>query len=240
LRTISRTTSPDFKHWSAPLAMDPNLPGEHLYTSQTHPYFRAPHIYIALPSRYTAGKVGSGKTHAMLGSTDILLMTAHAGATTFDRLFVEAFMRPGLDPRRWESRANYVALNVVPTGPAEMSIYHSGSGHRYTLRTDGFVSVRAGATEGELLTKPVRFAGRELLLNLSTSAAGSVRVEVQHADGTPVAGFALADCPPIVGDAVEQAVHWSGNADLNSLAGKPVRLRFVMREADLYSLRFRE
>ncbi len=190
LRTISRTTSPDFRRWSAPVAMNPNLPGEHLYTNQTHPYFRAPHIYIALPTRYIAGRIGAEKADPMLGSTDILFMTSRAGSTVFDRLFPEAFLRPGLDPQRWESRGNYVALNVAPTGGAEMSIYHSRSGHRYTLRTDGFVSVRAGAAEGELTTKPLRFAGRELVLNVSTSAAGSVRVEIQDADGAPVAGFA--------------------------------------------------
>jgi len=54
LRTISRATSPDFVHWSEPVAMEPNLPGEHLYTSQTHPYFRAPHLYIALPTEILA------------------------------------------------------------------------------------------------------------------------------------------------------------------------------------------
>jgi hypothetical protein len=240
LRTISRTTSVDFRYWSAPVAMNPNLPGEHLYTSQTHPYFRAPHVYIALPTRYTAGQLGEQKTDPMLGSTDILFMTSRAGSTAFDRLFTEAFIRPGLDPKRWASRGNYVALNVVPTGDAEMSIYHARSGHRYTLRTDGFVSVRAGAAQGELSTRPLRFAGGELVVNFSTSAAGSVRVEIQDPGGAPLPGFALASCPPIVGDAIERVVRWSGKADLHAMAGKPVRLRFVMQEADLFSFRFRE
>ena len=70
LRTISRTTSADFVHWSRPVAMDPNLAGEHLYTSGTHPYFRAPHIYLALPTRFVPER-GS--------STDILFMSSRAG-----------------------------------------------------------------------------------------------------------------------------------------------------------------
>ena len=73
LRTISRTTSPDFKKWSELVAMEPNLPGEHLYTSQTHPYFRAPHLYISTPTRYMPDR-GS--------STDILFMTTRAGSTS--------------------------------------------------------------------------------------------------------------------------------------------------------------
>jgi len=239
LRTISRTTSQDFKYWTAPVATNPNLPGEHLYTSQTHPYFRAPHLYIALPTRYAAGRVGTKTTHAMLGSTDILFMTWRAGATAFDRLFTEAFIRPGLDPERWGSRANYAGLNVVPTGPAEMSIYHSTSGYRYALRTDGFISVHAGALQGELRTRPLTFAGGELILNCSTSVAGSLRVEIQDANGTPCSNFHLADSQEIVGDKIEHAVQWRGNPDLAALAGKPVRLRFVMKETDLYSFRFR-
>ncbi len=238
LRSISRATSPDFMNWSDPAAMHPNLPGEHLYTNQTHPYFRAPHIYVALPSRYVAGRVAAEQRDPMQGSTDILFMSSRAGTTHYERLFTEAFIRPGLDPQRWASRANYVALNVIPTAPAEMSIYHI-SGHRYTLRTDGFISVRAGAAPGTIVTKPMIFSGNELIVNYSTSAAGSLRVEIQDAGGMPVPGFGLADCPLVVGDAIAQPVKWQNGPDLASLAGKPVRLRFEMQECDLYSFRFR-
>jgi len=229
LRTISRTSSPDFLHWNKPVATNPNRPMEHLYTSQTHPYFRAPHIYIALPTRYQPDR-GS--------STDILLMTARAGSASYTRLFLEAFIRPGLDRERWGNRSNYAALNVVPTGPAEMSIYHF-SGHRSVLRTGGFVSARAGATEGELLTKTLTFSGSELNLNYSTSAAGSVRVEVQDSVGVPISGFLLDDCPAIIGDEIEGRVAWKQKQDLGSLNGRSVRLRFVMIECDLYSFVFR-
>ena len=231
LRTISRATSPDYVHWGEPVAMEPNLPGEHLYTNQTQPYFRAPHLYIALPTRFVPDR---GE------STDILFMTTRAGSTQYDRLFTEAFIRPGLDPARWGNRSNYAALNVVPTGPGEMSIYHCVSGHRYVLRTDGFVSVRAGSAHGELLTKPLTFTGSTLVVNVSTSAAGSLRVEVQSPDGNPIPGFEVDDCSALVGDDIEGTVKWEGNGALRALAGKPVRLRFVMRECDLYSLRFVE
>ena len=65
---------------------------------------------------------------------------------------------------------------------------------RHTLRIDGFVSVEAPLRGGELLTKPVRFEGSTLVINFSTSAAGSVRVEIQDRDGQPIDGHALADC----------------------------------------------
>jgi hypothetical protein len=230
LRSISRTTSPDYLHWDAPVDMNPNLPGEHLYTSQTHPYFRAPHIYIALPTRYQPDR-GS--------STDILFMATRAGSDRFERLFTEAFIRPGLDPARWGDRSNYAACGVVPTGPAEMSIYHAHSGQRYVLRTDGFISINAGAGQGEFITKPLTFAGQALVLNTSTSAAGSVQVEVQSARGEPIPGYALNDCLPLIADSIECPVVWKNGPDVGSLAGRPVRLRFVMKEADLFALQFR-
>lgn len=242
LRTISRTTSTDFLNWSAPVATHPNRPGEHLYTSQTHPYFRAPHIYLAFPTRYTAGLVGGQKTHGMLGSTDILFMTARAGNSTFDRLFTEAYIRPGLDPVRWGSRANYAVLNVVPTGPTEISLYHGMSQHRYVLRTDGFVSACAGMDGGTLTTKRFVFSApgpsTALLLNASTSAAGSIRCEIRDAAGTPFPGFALAECQPLYGDAIELPVVWKSGADVKTLAGKTVALHVELKDADLFAYRF--
>ncbi len=237
IRTISRTTSPDFLHWTPAEHPVPNLPGEHLYTSQTHPYFRAPHIYIALPTRYMAGQLGEDETDPMIGSTDIMFMTWRAGEKSYRRTFKEAFIRPGLDPVEWGNRANYVALNVVPTGPSEMSIYHR-FGHRYVLRTDGFASVYAGAQEGELLTRVLTFSGERLVLNFRTAAAGRIQVELQYPDGTPIPGFRLEDCSPMTGNDTERVVNCVGDPILSILSGTPVRLRFVLREADLFSFQF--
>ena len=58
-------------------------------------------------------------------------------------------------------------------------------------------------------------------------------------EGSPVPGFSLAECREIIGDEIERPVTWEGRPDLGQLSGKPVRLRFVMKDADLYSLRFR-
>jgi hypothetical protein len=228
-RTISRSTSPDFIHWSTPVPMNPNLPGEHLYTSQTSPYFRAPHFYISLPTRFIPSR-GS--------STDVLFMTSRAGANSFDRLFTQAFIRPGLDPNRWGNRSNYAACGILPTGPNEISIYHGRSGTRYSLRTDGFVSLTPASETGTVTTKPFTFTGSKLSLNLATSAAGSVKVELQDADGNPIPDRTLADCPDIFTDTIDHTVTWKSGPDLSALQGKPVRLKFELQEADLYSLQF--
>jgi hypothetical protein len=167
----------------------------------------------------------------------VLLMSTRAGSTTYDRLFTEAFIRPGLDAKQWGNRANYVAQNVHPTGPGEMSIYHR-SGDRYVLRTDGFISVHAGANAGELVTRPLIFSGESLSVNASTSAAGSLRVEIQDAAGQPLTGFTLEDCEEFYGDRIDADLQWGGGVELSTLAGRPIRLRFVLQECDLYSFRF--
>lgn len=41
----------------------------------------------------------------------------------------------------------------------------------------------------------------------------------------------------LIGDDVDGVVSWE-QGDVASLASKPVRLRFVMKDADLYSFRF--
>jgi hypothetical protein len=76
-----------------------------------------------------------------------------------------------------------------------------------------------------------------LELNFATSAAGSIRVEVQDDTGAACTGFTLADCDEMFGDSLERVVTWRGG-DLEALSGQVVRLRFELRDADLYSFRF--
>lgn len=106
------------------------------------------------------------------------------------------------------------------------------------LRIDGFVSLRASARGGELLTRPLVFDGGNLAINASTSGAGSIQVEIQDAAGQPLPGYALADCPRIFGDDLELVVRWKQGGDVRPLSGKTVRLRFVLSDADLYAFQF--
>ena len=171
---------------------------------------------------------------------------ATRGGNRYTRLFMEALIRPGNDLGNWASRAGLTALGIVPTGPAEVSLYKQAhyaqpSAHlvRYALRTDGFVSVNAPYAGGELVTKPLVFQGHQLAVNFATSAAGGLRVELQDADGKPLSGYGLENAVEQVGDDIERIIDWKTGSDLSRLAGKPVRLRFVMKDADLFSLRFR-
>ena len=261
-RSVARCTSRDFRNWSPPVMMaysdtGAEIPSQHLYTNQTHPYFRAPHIYVALPGRFQAGRrvltdaqAAEIDAHAEGGGVDDIsdgvLMTSRSGTTHYDFTFRESFVRPGIGIRNWTSRNNYPALGVVQTGPNEMSMYvqrdygqETAYLERLTLRLDGFASVSAPYDGGEMVTRLLQFLGRELEINYSTSAAGGLRIEVQDAEGKPIPGFTLDDCPEIIGDEIERVVSWRGGSDLSDLAGRAVRLRFVMKDADLFAIRFR-
>jgi hypothetical protein len=258
VRRIARTESSDFVTWSDPVLMSQMTDGqpsptEDLYTNQTDPYFRAPHLYVAVAARFVPGrqaisdedarrlKVAKGYEKDV---SDAVLMTTRGG-NVYDRTFLSSFIRPGIGARNWVSRNNYPALGIVQTSPTEMSLYVNQdyaqpTAHlqRYSLRLDGFASVEAPYAGGELFTKPLKFTGDRLELNFSTSAAGSIRVEFQEEAGGPITGFAASDCVEIVGNEIGRIIRWKNGADVSRLAGKTVRLRFVMKDADLFSFRF--
>ena len=242
-RSIGLSTSPDFIHWSQPKQLDfGDAPKEHLYWNTGLPYFRAPHMYLGFPMRLL--EYISPATGKKTDRTDVALLLSRNGFR-FDRRYMEAFLRPGLDANNWRSHANMMALGILPTGEGEISLYctddfglPSVALQRLVLRTDGFVSLQASYEGGRFVTRPIVFEGDRLTLNVSTSAAGSVRVEIQDGGGRAIKGYGLDDCEEIYGDAIRRVVRWKGGEDVSSLAGKPVRLRFVMSDADLFAFQF--
>ncbi len=254
MRWIARTTSKDFLHWSDPEEMSfGTAPPEHLYTNQTHPYFRAPHIYLGIAARFMPGRQVLTVSQArdinvdpayFRDCSDSVLLSSRGG-TRYDRMFMEALIKPEIGLENWSSRTNYPALNIIPTGSTEMSLYiqknYGQPTHylqRYVLRTDGLTAVRAPYQGGELLTKPFKFEGKRLVTNFATSAAGSVRVEIQNIDGQPLPGYSLADAVEQIGNEIERTISWQNGEDVSSLKGKTIRLRFVMKDAELFSFRF--
>lgn len=124
------------------------------------------------------------------------------------------------------------------------------------MREDGFCSLDA-TSEGWVLTRPLRFQGTHLWVNADAYALeragrpfnpvwsglftkvpdgkGEVKVEVLDERGVVIPGFAAAECVPAAGVSGRRAVSWKGGRDLSALKGRAVRLRFVVRNASLYS-----
>ncbi|MCI0720034.1 MAG: hypothetical protein L0338_13850 [Acidobacteria bacterium] len=57
-------------------------------------------------------------------------------------------------------------------------------------------------------------------------------------EGNLISGYAAADCNPIRSDGLRQSVRWKKRAGLDELSGKAIRLRFLLREGDLYAFTF--
>jgi hypothetical protein len=245
LRTFKRATSEDFRKWSAPgdYLDYGEGPQQHFYTIGALPYYRAPHLYLGFPKRFDPQRKAVA-AHPYPGLSDVALISSRDGQR-WDRRFGDAFIRPGLDEGNWTERNLLPTWGLVPTGPAEMSLYwgeHFRSKtnrlRRGSLRLDGFASLHAGASGGDALTRPLTFAGRRLLLNYSTSAFGSIKIELLRPSGEPIEGFSGDQAPDLYGDAIAGEYRWNARADLGNWSGKPVRLRVHVRDADLYALQF--
>ncbi len=267
-RDIRTATSPDFIRWSTPQWLDiTGAPPEQLYTNNVQPYYRAPHIFMGFPARYVERpwtpsmdalpQVEHRRLRASINErfgtvvSDGVFMTSRDGVAF--RRWGEAFIRPGLRAEgNWAYGDNYPAWGMLqtdsglPGGGKELSLYttenywrgESSVLRRHTIRIDGFVSANAPRDGGEVVTRPLTFTGGRLSLNVSTSAAGCVRVEVQNAAGQPIDGFGLDDCWEIIGDTLDYTVAWKTRRDLSPLARQPIRLRLVMQDADVYAFRF--
>jgi len=202
--------------------------------------------------RHAGQGIGGGRpTREGTVVTDVLFMASRDG----ERFFVwpEAFVRPGIQrPGSWYYGGAWYTWGLVETAsalggaPDELSFYiqegvsRDGSGRlrRHSLRLDGFGSVYAPLPGGTMTTRPLTFAGRRLEINFSTSAGGRLRVEIQGQDGRSFPGFALDDCHLQYGDQLDRIVSWNGGDDVGALAGRPVRLRIELKDADLFGFRF--
>ncbi|MEE2753216.1 MAG: hypothetical protein VX910_04470 [Candidatus Latescibacterota bacterium] len=260
-RSVARTVSSDLLTWSDPEPMTyGDSDREHLYTNNTEPYFRSPHTYIAPCARFMQGRrVLTEDQSASINlktsqgirydgdCSEVVLLTTRAGSTHYDRTFMESFVRPGPGYANWVSRTNYPFTGISPYGPDHMQMfvarhYMQDSWHaeRFLLRTDGFASVNASYSGGEMITKPFTFQGTELEINFRTGASGSLQVELQEATETSSPSHLLAESDEFIGDEIDRTVRWRSSASIQDFEGKPVRLRFLMKDADLFSLKFNQ
>lgn len=248
-RCIQSAVSQDFIHWSDPVPHEYADPGvEQYYTNATVPCPGAEHILLSFPKRFVPErtKISGGADYLEQGDgiSDATFMSSRDGVHW--QRFREAWVRPGLDERNWTHRNNMVARGIISTSECEWSLYISehyewktNRLRRLVIRPFGFVSLHAGYDGGTCVTHPLTFTGARLRLNYATSAAGSVRVEMQDTAGKPIPGFRLRDMAPLFGDEVDSVVQWKGG-DLSALQGKPVRLKMELQDADLYAIQFGE
>ena len=118
--------------------------------------------------------------------------------------------------------------------PFWSGLYANASTGLAVLRRDGFASIEAQQNEGILLTRVITFSGKHLFVNIDGSS-GRLYAEICQVDGRPMSGFTRNECLPISTDSTKQLVVWKNRGNLESLSGKPIRIKFYLTNAKLYS-----
>ncbi|MEO5997706.1 MAG: hypothetical protein ABIN89_13285 [Chitinophagaceae bacterium] len=149
IRAVRTAVSKDFLHWTEinDVAYNDSLPIE-LYTNQVKTYYRAPQIFIGLPTRYiergwspSMRALPDGEHRELRSShnlrygtalTDAMLMTSRDGIQ-FTR-WSESFLRPGIErDGTWNYGQQYIGWGMIETksnlkgAPYELSFYSTES-----------------------------------------------------------------------------------------------------------------
>ena len=267
VRDVRVAYSTDMENWTEPKPLtfgEGDTDEIQLYTNGVMMYPETD-MYLAMPTRYIDRALDLGNFRHLpdlggdrikgvegvweqrLGTavTETMLMTSRDGESFLRTK--EAFWSPGLETRgNWTYGDGYFAVGMAETAsdfegePEEFSLYLGDHPNykqvtfdRYTIRKDGFFSYRADFEGGELVTKPFTFDGTNLTVNFSTSALGYLRIEILDEDGNALEGY---DTGRLFGNSLTRPCDFA--APLADLAGKAIRFRITMRDADLYSFRF--
>ena len=163
------------------------------------------------------------------------------GATKRDGDWDRGYLRPASGCVIVRDRLHFYYSGfsgITPSGVRDL--YAGGSTHVASIRRDGFVSMDAGERTGELVTRPLSFAGRHLFVNVE-APKGELRVEALGPDGGVIDPFSIDACIPICGDGICIPVRWQGATDLSAASrrhgtrGTPTRFRFRLTNGSLYS-----
>ncbi|MBN1623472.1 MAG: hypothetical protein JW903_03805 [Clostridia bacterium] len=239
IRSIKSSLSSDMQDWEPGIENSYDVSYlEEFYTNATARCPGAEHFYMSFPKRFIADRKRDFYTDSPAVS-DAVFMTSRDGFS-WNRTFREAWVRPGLDRKNWVNRNNMPALGIIETSPEEFSMYISenyrtktNGVRRLSIRKYGFASAHADYDEGWLMTKPFRFMGDSLYINYSTSAAGFIIVEMLDENFT-----VLFESEEIYGDEIFEKVN--KDISIGRFEGQNIRLRFRLRDADLYAFRFKE
>jgi hypothetical protein len=237
--------------------------GTDVYVTKAQKYAWAPDTYVAFPAVYFHYDQDGPQTRQILGAKERARGSGVVEtqiAVSRDGLEWKRFPRPAYVPIGGDGTNKehmlFVTHGMVRRGNEIWQFVggHGGSGtgyhspfaqdkpaplYRYVQRLDGFVAAEAAYTGGSFTTKPFRFEGNRLELNIATGAVGYAQVGFIDEAGNPIPGFSVDDCIYINGDYINGPVEWlKSGTDVGKLAGKNVRLVFRMRAAKLFAMQF--
>ncbi len=255
-RKIWRMTTDRLDRWPPArivLAMDSgDRRDADFYNSAAVRYPYADRAYFVFPSAYYHFVGESARRND--GTMDIQLAVSRDGVH-FSRPSRSPFVRRGRDGS-YDSGHMYMGRGMLRRGD-ELWMYYVGFDYthgdrdaleqggngvisRLVLRLDGFVSADADYRGGEIVTRPIRFHGNRLELNMDAGAGGSVRIALLDREGEPIPGYSLEDSQVLGGNSVRRIATWRKGPDVSALSGRPVRLHWKLRDVKLYAFQFRD
>ena len=239
VRAIKSFVSDDFLNWSEPVNNVYDVPyKEEFYTNAAVCCPGAEHFYFSFPKRFVADRKRDFYND-MPAVSDAVFMSSRDGVN-WNRTFMEAWVRPGLDRKNWVNRNNMPALGIIESGDKEFSMYirenyrtDTNALRRLSIRKFGFASVNAGYETGSFTTKPLQFTGDSLYINYSTSAAGHIKIKVLDETGALLLKSGI-----IYGDEIFEIVKFQES--LKKYEGKNIVLSFELKDADIFAIKFGE
>ncbi|MST93657.1 MAG: hypothetical protein EXS33_00015 [Pedosphaera sp.] len=228
-----------------------NQPGEYNVEIYNMPVFAYEGLYIGLPTYFES----SGRIPRPRGNQDGVSspkLVSSRDLRVWNRIADRAHFIPVSEMGSGALDTGQILASSHPVQIGdELWFYYSGLDVRYRpnvpkadgyrggihlakLRLDGFVSLRAGDQGGFVDTRPARIDGKRLLVNV-TAEGGQLTAEITDAEGRNVLpGWERNRCTVVTGDQLRTELTWPGRM-LAELKGKQVRIRFHLKNADLYS-----
>lgn len=241
--------------------LDP--PGTDVYVTKAEKYRWAPDSYLAFPTFYfhyhgdgppERQVLGSPQRGRGSGVTEVQLAVSRDGLTwkrhprpayvpigSYGSNDVHMYFLTHGMVRRGNQIWQYVG------GHAGNGIgFHSAYGQkgpwpliRLVQRLDGFVAAEGDYTGGAIKTRPLKFQGNQLKLNLDTGAVGYAQVGFLDESGQPIPGFSVDECVYINGDFIGTPVEWmKRGTDVSVLQGRTVQIVVRLRGTKLYAMQF--
>lgn len=244
-RSIGITRSKDFEHWTQPRL---------IYVPTAQDVARNRHFYGLAVTPYEGQYIGlvwifpdtedSKNPNVDTPVTWMELTSSRDGENwdnaDFGKQFIPLGPKGAFDHRQIRPASSLVVMDdkivfLYSGSPDPHVASHKWDIGLATLRKDGFVSLDAGEHEGRLVTRPMKFASGILHINAATSTGGYVKAELLDLTGNVISGYPAKDCVSFKGNSIDATLTWKKNGILPASGSKGLMVRFLIKNAKLYS-----
>ena len=256
-RAVGRLESRDFRNWdSTGIALQADFHdglNVDIYNSAYSRYPNAAHAHFLFPSFYYHYE---GTFHPQVCTSRDNRTWSRPTRETFiplgERGEFDCFIvsvAPGFVPVDDDHLALYYRSGNSPHGGAAVELSEEEKKQaasrvgRALLKRDRIVGIQAGDEWGHFSTRPLKFAGGQLRLNVEPTGPDA-RMQVQLLSletEEPIEGYTFDTCAPLAADELDAQVRWQGREHIApDIASGPVRLHMKFRNMRIYAFQFGE